>query len=596
MTLVELVRSALAGPDRPLLHERDAGGDWRAIGTHETAARIAAIAAALRADGLVPGDRVALMSANRVDWILANLGILFAGCVTVPIYATCALDQVCYIIGDSGARALFVDTPGAAERVRAAGVLLDPIVFDAPAGTGISFAALLERGRAAPAAAVNVSAADLAMLIYTSGTTGMPKGVMLSHGNVASNAHAAFDLVREVIRPGDPVLSLLPYAHIYESTNVFGYLLRGAAIYVNRQIELLLDDLRAVRPVFVCCVPRVFERTYAGIIAKARAAGGMTAKAVPWAFAIGRRYKRAELDGAPIGPVLRAQFALAHALVLGKLRERLGCERLRYFVSGSAALHDDLALSFLAADITIMEGYGLTECSPVVSANHPGAWRFGTVGRPIPGIEVRLAGDGEILVRGPNVMQGYHNDGTGTAETIREGWLVTGDVGALDADGYLRIVDRKKEIFKTSGGKYVSPSRVEAAVSRSPFVAQVAVFGGGMPHPAALVSPNWTAVRSRMALRRNSGGGAGRARRRARLHRRRVRPQDGRPRDVRTNPLGRRPAARSDDRGRRADADPQGEAPRRGRALRRLDRGVCSEPAQRIGSRPESLPAGTIRT
>lgn len=501
MTLVELVRDALAGPDRPVLHERDAGGVWRALGTRATAERIAQVAAGLRADGLAPGDRVALMSANRVDWIVANLGILCAGCVSVPIYATSALDQAAFIIADSGARALIVDTPAVAARLRAAGVALDPIVFDVPPDAPDSFAALCARGAGSSLpAAPDPAPGDLAILIYTSGTTGLPKGVMLSHANVATNACAAFDLIGDELRPGDPVLSMLPFAHIYESTNVFGYLYRGAGIFVNRQLERLLDDLRDVRPVLVFAVPRVFERTYAGIIAKARAAGGMAAKLVPWSFAVGRRYKRAHVEGAPAGPLLRAQYALAHRLVLGKLRDRLGCDRLRHFVSGSATLHMDTALNFLAADITILEGYGLTECSPVVSANTPAAARLGTVGRAIPGVEVRIAADGEILVRGPNVMLGYYRDPVETAEKIRDGWLATGDIGTLDADGYLRIVDRKKEIFKTSGGKYVSPARVEAAVRQSPFVAQVVVFGDGMPHPAALVSPNWDAVCSRMAL------------------------------------------------------------------------------------------------
>jgi len=482
------------------LHERDRDGHWTALSTLETSARVNAIAAALRERGLAPGDRVALMSPNRVDWILANLGILFAGGVTVPIYATQALDHVRYIIDDSGARTLFVDTPELAARLRAASIALEPIVFDAPPEAPNSLAAAIAHGRRVQTALPEPRADDLAVLIYTSGTTGTPKGVMLSHGNVASNAHAAFDLIPDIITPGDPVLSILPFAHIYESTNVFGYLLRGATIYVNRQIESLLDDLRAVRPVIVFAVPRVFERTYAGIIAKARAAGGLKAKLVPWALAIGRRYERAQLDGAALGPALHAQFWLAQALVLSKMRAQLGCDRLRYFVSGSAALHIDIALTFAAMGMPIMEGYGLTEASPVVSCNRPGRSRLGTVGRPIPGVDVRLADDGEILVRGPNVMQGYYHAPGETTEKIRDGWLATGDVGTLDADGYLRIVDRKSELFKTSGGKFVSPARVEAAVARSAFVAQVTVFGSGMPHPAALISPNWTAVRLRMSL------------------------------------------------------------------------------------------------
>jgi long-chain acyl-CoA synthetase len=507
-TLVELVRAALAGPDRPLLYERGAGGDWTPLGTVAVLDRVAAIAAALRDRGLVPGDRVALMSPNRVDWILANLGILFAGCVTVPIYATQAIDQVLYILEDSAARVLFVDTPAVADRLRAAGIPLEPFVFDAPPEAPESLAALIVHGRRAHAAepellertAAALSAGDLAILIYTSGTTGTPKGVMLSHGNIASNASSSFSLIEDVIGPGDPVLSVLPYAHIYENTVMFGYFRNGAEVYVNRQLETLLDDLRSVRPVAVFVVPRIFERTHAGILAKSRAAGGLRAKLVPWALDVGLRYKRAQHAGTPISALLHAQFALAHALVLSKIRAQLGCDRLRFFVSGSAALHLDLALSFASADMSIMEGYGLTECSPIATVNYPGGSKLGTVGPPIPGVEVRIADDGEILVRGPNVMLGYYHRPEETSEMIRDGWLATGDIGALDAEGFLRIVDRKKEIFKTTNGKYVSPARVEAAIARSPFVTQVMVFGSGKPHPAALISPNWPALRDALNL------------------------------------------------------------------------------------------------
>ncbi len=500
MTLVQLVRAALAGADRPLFHERDKGGNWSAAGSLDVLARVTALAATLRDRGLAAGDRVALMSSNRVDWIVANLAILFAGGVAVPIYATQALDQVAFIVADSGARFSFVDTPELAERLRAAAIPLDPIVFDAPPEQRDSLAAAIAHGRGLPAELPEVAADDLAVLIYTSGTTGTPKGVMLSHGNVASNAYAAFGLVAAIITPGDPVLSVLPFAHIYENTNLFGYLLRGAAVYVNRRIESFLDDMRTVRPVAVFVVPRIFERTYAGIVAAARAAGGLKAKLVPWALTIGRRYKRAELDGAARGPLLRAEFALARALVLSKLRAQLGCDRLRIFVSGSASLHLDLALTFAAAGMPIIEGYGLTECSPVVTVNRPSAPHFGTVGSPISGVEVRLADDGEVFVRGPNVMQGYYHQPEETAGVLQDGWLATGDVGTLDAGGNLRIIDRKGEIFKTSGGKYISPARVEAALGRSPFIAQVAVLGNGQAHAAALVSPNWVALRSRMGL------------------------------------------------------------------------------------------------
>jgi long-chain acyl-CoA synthetase len=447
------------------------------------------------------------MSANRVDWIVANLGILFAGAVTVPIYATQATDQAAFIVADSGARALIVETRELASHLAAEGVSLAPVVFDTAPADDDGFAALIGEGAALrdadPAAAASLSTDidphDLAVLIYTSGTTGTPKGVMLSHSNIVSNAYDAFGLVGDVIHPGDAVLSILPLAHIYENTNIFGYLIRGASVYVNRRIEGLLDDLRSVRPVAVFAVPRIFERTYAGIIARSVAAGGLRAKLVPWALTVGLAYRRAVEDASP-GLGLRLRYRLAHRLVLGKLRVQLGCDRLRFFVSGSASLHRDIALTFAAADMLIMEGYGLTECSPVVTVNYPAAYKLGTVGRPIPNVDVRLDDDGELLVRGPNVMLGYYHRSEETSETIVDGWLRTGDVASIDADGFVRIVDRKKEIFKTSGGKYVSPTRVEAALARSPFVNQVVVIGDGRPHPAALIAPNWPAVRAELGI------------------------------------------------------------------------------------------------
>jgi long-chain acyl-CoA synthetase len=504
-SLPALVRRALGGGERGVLFERDAGGAWQSFSNREVLGRVEAIALALRARGLAPGDRVALMSANRVDWILANLGILFAGCVTVPIYATQALDQVAYILADSGARMLVVDAPAVAERIAAAGVALATVIFDAPADAPSSLAALLAEGDALrPASSARAAELGtgidphaLAILIYTSGTTGTPKGVMLSHHNIASNVIDAFGLVADSIRPGDPVLSVLPYAHIYENTNIFGYLIRGARIYVNRRIDGLLADLRSVRPVAMFAVPRIFERTYAGIVAASAASGGLKAKLVPWALQAGLVYRRALQDGTP-GWSERVRFAIAQTLVLRKLRAQLGCDRLRFFVSGSASLHIDIALTFAAAGMPIMEGYGLTECAPTVTVNHPRRFKLGTVGAPLPTVDIRIAGDGELLVRGPNVMLGYYRCPDETAEMIRDGWLATGDIATIDADGFVRIVDRKKEIFKTSGGKFVSPTRVEAALARSPFVGQAVVFGSGKPHPAALIAPNWAALRARV--------------------------------------------------------------------------------------------------
>ncbi|GAC1411263.1 MAG: AMP-dependent synthetase/ligase [Candidatus Velthaea sp.] len=468
---------------------------------------IDARALGLRAAGVAPGDRVALMSPNRVDWIVTNLAILRAGGVTVPIYATQAHDQVAFILADCEARILIVDTTATHEALIASGLALPPVIrFD---GVGYGTVQSLEgtgrtAGAAEPRALEEIAGAvlpdDLAMLIYTSGTTGQPKGVMLSHNNIASNASDAFALVSDTVLPGDTVLSVLPFAHIYESTNVFGYLLRGVVIYVNHKIETMLDDLRSVHPAIVFGVPRIYERMLVAIRSKAKAQGGLRAKLVPWSLDIGREYMRRQSAHASISAPLRLQYALAHTLALKKIRTMLGLDNLKFFVSGSAPLHADTALTFEAFDCTIMEGYGLTECAPVVTAQRPDRPVIGSVGTALAHVEIKLAEDGELLVRGPNVMKGYYRDPEATAKVIVDGWFYTGDIAEIDADGYVRITDRKRELFKTSGGKFIAPSRVESAILRSLYVNQAMVVGNGKPHPAALVSVNWPNLRAEIDL------------------------------------------------------------------------------------------------
>jgi len=505
-TLVDLVRESLAEAERPVVAER-VGGDFAFTGSGALLARIERLALALRDLGLQPGDRVGLMSPNRVDWIACNHAILCAGLVTVPIYPTQALDQVQYILQNSAARVLFIDSPDALKRLVEGGVELPHVfVFDAR-GDG-SLSALEVRGEALRSAlpgaiagfAAAVKPSDLAVLIYTSGTTGTPKGVMLSHGNIASNAVAGFSLVPDELPGDDPVLSVLPYAHIYEHMNLYGYLLRRSRVYVCHSPDELLVDLRTVRPVAFFAVPRIFERMLAGIVGRARAEGGVRSKLVPWALAAARHYMRAKISGTPPTQRQRVEYAIAKRLVLSKFRPLLGLDRLLFVGTGSAPLHIDIALTLEACDIAVLEGYGLTEASPVVTCNTVHERRFGTVGRPIPGVEVRLGDDGELLVRGPNVMQGYYHDAEATAATIHDGWLATGDIAAIDADGFVRITDRKKELFKTSGGKYIAPARVESAILRSAFVNQVMVFGANQAHPAALVSPNWPLVRQELNI------------------------------------------------------------------------------------------------
>ena len=507
-TLPSLIRRSLARP-RDALVER-VNGAWTPTTSSELLQRSENIACAIRQSGLSAGDRVALIAADCVDWIVADFATLLAGCVVVPIFPTQAHDQVAFILQNSEAKLIFADTPRAAQRLRDLGVPLPPIVtFDS--GGDDSLAAFEARGAAAreakpewPAAFTEgVKPDDMAVLIYTSGTTGEPKGVMLSHYNLAFTAQSTFSHSLDVIVFGSDVLSVLPFSHIYEHCIIYGYMIAGARHHISHDVNELLPDLLHVRPIAMTAVPRIFERMIAGTIAKAKHHGGLQAKLVPWALEAGRAYMSAKTRGVEPGPGLRLQYLIAHALVLKKLRPLLGLDRSRFLVSGSAPLHFDTAMTMLGADIEIVEGYGPTECSPVITANSYKENHYGTVGKPIPGVEITIAPDGEILARGPNVMLGYYKNPAATAEVMTDGWYHTGDIGSIDEQGFLRITDRKKELFKTSGGKFVAPSRVEAAIKRSVYVNQVMLVGDSRPHPAALVSPNWDLVRSELGITEN---------------------------------------------------------------------------------------------
>lgn len=502
-TLPAFIAERLSYPRSIALAER-VGGRTRALSAADVHRRAAAVAYALRARGIGHGDRVALVAQNRVDWLVADFGILYAGAVVVPVFATSAEDQLGYILADSGAKLVFVDDVAAVARLGAAVPDSPPLIaLDAPEGTG--FDALVAAGEALfdadPSALATFSAAvnldDLAVLIYTSGTTGTPKGVMLSHRNLIADVVDAFDPAISGLEEGQLGLSILPLAHIFEHTDALGYLYNLLIHYISTP-EHLLEDMRALRPHYIAVVPRVFERLLAGIVVNARSAGGAQARLVPWALDVGTAYERALRDG-HVPPLLRAQHALAHALVLKRIKPVLGLDRLRYFVSGSAPLHRDIALTFAGMGVPIAEGYGLTETSPVVTANPPGAIRYGSVGKAIDGVQIKIAADGEILVKGPNVMQGYYHL-PAEHPFDADGWFRTGDIGELDRDGYLFITDRKKELIKTSTGKYIAPGRVEAALKRSIYIGQCFVIGDGRSFPLALVSPNWDLVRKEFGI------------------------------------------------------------------------------------------------
>jgi long-chain acyl-CoA synthetase len=492
-TLPQFISDALSEPRERAFGERLGAPEWTFTSSTRMFERARAIAGALRAAGIQRGDRVALIANNRVDWIAADFGTLFAGAVVVPIFSTLALDQMEYIFKDSEAKLAFVETAADAQRIRAACPSAPRIVwFD---GTGPDSLASFEASAAPIDPDGDVDPEDLAVLIYTSGTTGDPKGVMLSHRNLVSNAIAASQLLPAALAERDqPVLSVLPFAHIYEHTTILIMALNRSQVHVTTP-DYLLEDLKSVRPRVMNLVPRIFERVLAGIQGRAKAEGGLKAKLVPWALTVGREYAAATQRGGKASGMLPLQYAIAQKLVLSKIKPQIGLDRLEFFTSGSAPLHRDIMLTFAGMGVPIAEGYGLTETSPVVTGNPSSAIRYGTVGRAISGVEIKIAEDGEIMVKGPNVMQGYYKL-PGESPFTSDGWFLTGDVGELDADGYLSITDRKKELIKTSGGKYVAPGRVESALKRSIYIGQCFVIGDGRPYPIALVGPNWDLVRS----------------------------------------------------------------------------------------------------
>ncbi len=502
-TLGAFIAEALVTP-RPIALAERRGSQTLALSTQDVHRRAAAVAHALRQRRVARGDRVAIVANNSVAWLVADFGILYAGGVVVPMYATTAADQLQFILADSEAKLVFVEDAKCAAHVRAAVADAPPIVIfddDGDDGFDAFVRASDPLGRddtALTAYRDGIALDDLAVLIYTSGTTGQPKGVMLSHRNLVSNAVNVFDPATSLQHEGEVALSVLPFAHIFEHSNALGYLSNRLVHWVTTP-EHLLDDLKVVRPAFISFVPRIFERLIAGIIGKSRDAGGLKAKLVPWALEVGSAYERAVRDGG-LSPLLRAQHAIAHKLVLSKIRATLGLDRVVYIVSGSAPLHRDTALTLAAMGITIIEGYGLTETSPTVTVNHPADNELGTVGVPAKNVEVKIGDDGEVLVKGPNVMLGYYKLPREQQPFTADGWFRTGDIGAFDARGHLVITDRKNELFKSSGGKWISPARIETAIKRSIYVGQVMALGANRPHPAVLVAPNWDLIRKEFGL------------------------------------------------------------------------------------------------
>jgi len=477
------------------------GNAWVSISTHDFVEQMKLVSRGLLALGIQPGDRVALIThANRHEWDIMDNGIMQIGAVDVPIYPTMTAEDCAYILNHSAAKFCFVSNAELYHKILSVQPKCESLqgvyTFDNVEGA-VHWTALFELANQVEWQQVQrlsdkVKEEDLATIIYTSGTTGLPKGVMLSHRNVASNAINSEERLPLLEKGNSRCLSFLPISHIYERMLHYMYICNGVHMYLGG-MDTIKDDLAVAQPQIFTGVPRLFEKFYDGIYAKGMANTGIKKTLFSWAHNLALRW---EPDGKN-GMFYELQLSLARKLVFSKVKTALGLTDIKAVASGSAALQVRLAKFFNGAGIPVLEGYGLTETSPVISVNtlrSPGMIRPGTVGKVIAGVEVKIAEDGEILCKGPNVMMGYYREPEKTAEVLKDGWFYTGDIGEVN-DGFLRITDRKKELFKTSGGKYVAPQVIENAMKESIYIEQIIVIGDGEKFPAALIVPELTGLK-----------------------------------------------------------------------------------------------------
>ncbi|MBT8238116.1 MAG: long-chain fatty acid--CoA ligase [Croceitalea sp.] len=471
-------------------------GKWISTSTQEYIDKANAISRGLLRLGVKPNDKVAIISmTNRTEWNICDIGILQLGAQNVPIYPTISEEDYEYVLNHSEAKYCFVSCDEVLQKVLSISGKLkklnDVFSFDELSNCN-HWSEVLEKGKdtsnqdKVESLKAAVKPEQLATLIYTSGTTGRPKGVMLSHNNIVSNVIAS--KVRVPFDEGSSALSFLPVCHIFERMILYLYQYCGIQIYFAEGLDKISDNLKEVKPEVMTVVPRLLEKVYDSIIAKGSALTGIKKKLFFWAVELGLKFEPYGKNGW----LYEKKLGLARKLIFSKWQEGLG-GNLSTMVSGSAALQPRLSRIFGAAGIPVMEGYGLTETSPVISVSQEknGGWKIGCVGRVIDNVEVKIADDGEILCKGPNVMMGYYKDPEKTAEVIKDGYFHTGDIGIIDKDGFLKITDRKKEMFKTSGGKYVAPQLLENRFKQSRFIEQIMVVGEGEKMPAALIQPNF---------------------------------------------------------------------------------------------------------
>jgi long-chain acyl-CoA synthetase len=500
-TLTQLLASTLKSYPKDDLMLVKKGGAYVPISTREFGEAVRDLCLGLNSLGFRAGDKLCLLSENRPEWVMTDFATLSAGGLTVPIYTTLVPDQIHYIIDDSDATVVVVSNTDHWKKIEPLRARLDKVrhyvMIEGPAPSGvISFQDLRDKGKALGAAMpglfddllARVKPGDDASLIYTSGTTGTPKGVILTHENFLFNIRTVRGIIE--FTENDVCLSFLPLSHVLERMVTFTYLYAGCTVGYAESVEAVAQNLLELRPHIMVSVPRVFEKIYTKVMDQILVSPVIRRKIFFWALNIGREFGARKLAGRPIPAGLGLRRSIAHKLVFSKIIARTG-GRVRFFISGGAPLSREIAEFFYALGLVVLEGYGLTETAPVLAVNTFENLKFGTVGKPIPGVEIRIAADGEILARGPNVMKGYYKKDAETREVMEGGWFHTGDIGHLDEDGFLVITDRKKDLIVTSGGKNVAPQPIENILKLSPYIANAVVLGDRKRFVSALIVPEF---------------------------------------------------------------------------------------------------------
>ncbi|MCC6549045.1 MAG: long-chain fatty acid--CoA ligase [Ignavibacteriaceae bacterium] len=493
---------------KPLMYHK-ADGKWVSISYPEFRDVTHRFAAGLASLGVRRGDKIALIAENGPKWVFSDMAVLSLGAVNVPLYPSLTADNIEYILNNSETVGIIVSNKFQLTKVvkikeKCKHLKFIIVMADQDAVTGdpmvYSFTNVQKRGekflRENPKMiydAISICRPDdLCTIIYTSGTTGEPKGVMLTHKNIISNVNAALKIFP--IGESDTFLSFLPLCHIFERmAGYYTVFASGSTVYFAQSIESVASDLMEVKPTIMTAVPRLFERIYSKVLKNVQTQPEKRQRIFEWAVEIGKKYCEQRRNGS-VSPAIAIKQKIADILVLSKIRARTG-GNLRFFISGGAALPRDLGEFFEALGVIIIEGYGLTESSPVIAANRLDGYKFGTVGKPFPGVDIKIAHDGEILARGANIMQGYYKNKKETEETIKDGWLYTGDIGVFDAEGYLIITDRKKHLFKTSAGKYIAPTPIENMFLSSRFIDQFVLIGDRRMFLSALIVPDFESLR-----------------------------------------------------------------------------------------------------